>query len=109
MIRSRNDLTEYILADQMAYFRSKPTLRQRLTDDIWQYQHTLRKCEYLLNTNNLPYLYYKMKLIGNIEISDNAVIGANAVVNRSFPDGGTIGGIPAKVISTKDSNGIIKF
>ncbi len=186
MIRSKKELKEYILADEKAYFGRKPTLKQRVADDIWRYQCTLRKCEYLLNTNklpvlygNLPYIYYKMKLkrlgyklgfsisentfgkglsiahygsivvspharigencrihvgvnigmgargegaphignnvyiapgaklFGNIEIGDNAVIGANAVVNKSFPDGGTIGGIPARRISDKTSEGII--
>lgn len=49
------------------------------------------------------------KLFGGIKIGDNTVIGANAVVNKSFPDGGvTIAGIPAKIISDKSSNEIIK-
>ena len=40
------------------------------------------------------------KLYGPIVIGDNCVIGANAVVTRSFPDAGlTLGGIPAKVIA----------
>ncbi|MBO5370966.1 MAG: serine acetyltransferase [Clostridia bacterium] len=48
------------------------------------------------------------KLFGNIVIGDNTVIGANAVVNKSFPEGNmTIGGIPAKKISDKTSEGII--
>ena len=41
------------------------------------------------------------KLYGPIVIGSNCVIGANAVVNKSFPDDGlTIAGIPAKVIAT---------
>lgn len=44
------------------------------------------------------------KLFGPIVIGPNTMIGANAVVNRSFPEGSyTIGGVPAKVISEKDS------
>lgn len=40
------------------------------------------------------------KLYGPIVIGDNCVIGANAVVTRSFPDPGlTLAGIPAKVIA----------
>lgn len=40
------------------------------------------------------------KLYGPIVIGDNCVIGANAVVTRSFPDAGlTLAGIPAKVIA----------
>lgn len=44
------------------------------------------------------------KIIGDIVLGDNLVIGANAVVVHSFPEGNcTIGGIPAKVISPRDS------
>lgn len=48
------------------------------------------------------------KLFGEIEIGNDTVIGANAVVNKSFPEGGiTIGGIPAKKISDKGSDGLL--
>jgi serine O-acetyltransferase len=48
-----------------------------------------------------------VKMFGPIEIGDWTAIGANAVVNKSFPDGHcSIGGIPAKVISTKSSKGL---
>jgi len=41
------------------------------------------------------------KLYGPIRIGSNCVIGANAVVTRSFPeDGLTLAGVPAKVIAT---------
>jgi serine O-acetyltransferase len=40
------------------------------------------------------------KLYGPVVIGDNCVIGANAVVTKSFPEPGlTIAGIPAKVIA----------
>lgn len=39
------------------------------------------------------------KLFGKIEISDNCYIAANAVVNKSFSEeGSVIGGIPAKIL-----------
>ena len=48
------------------------------------------------------------KLFGDIEIGSNTVIGANAVVNKSFPEGNqTLGGVPAKVISNKSSEGLL--
>jgi serine O-acetyltransferase len=40
------------------------------------------------------------KVMGPIEIGDNSVIGANAVVNRSFPANSIIAGIPARLIRT---------
>lgn len=44
------------------------------------------------------------KLFGPIIVGDNVVVGANAVVNKSFPEGNcTIGGIPARKISAKTS------
>ncbi len=44
------------------------------------------------------------KLFGAIRIGSNTAIGANAVVNSSFPEGNcSIGGIPAKKISDHTS------
>jgi serine O-acetyltransferase len=44
------------------------------------------------------------KIVGDIVIGDNVTIGANAVVNKSFPSNVVIGGVPAKVIRTKDAS-----
>ncbi len=49
-----------------------------------------------------------VKMFGKISIGPNMAIGANAVVNRSFHEGNaTIGGIPARLISDKTSDGIL--
>lgn len=54
------------------------------------------------------YLGPGAKLFGEIEIGPGTVIGANAVVNKSFPEGNqTLGGIPAKKISEKTSSGLL--
>jgi serine O-acetyltransferase len=48
------------------------------------------------------------KLFGPIVIGPNTVVGANAVVNKSFPAGGvTLGGIPARIISNKSSENLL--
>jgi len=48
------------------------------------------------------------KLFGPIIIGDNTVIGANSVVNTSFPEGNvTIAGVPARVISNKNSDRLL--
>jgi serine O-acetyltransferase len=48
------------------------------------------------------------KIFGSIKIASNSVIGANAVVNKSFTNQGqTIAGVPAKVISNKSSKGYL--
>lgn len=42
------------------------------------------------------------KIFGGITIGDNVIIGANAVVNRSFPEGNcTLVGVPAHAIPMK--------
>ena len=41
------------------------------------------------------------RIYGNIKIGNNVVIGANSVVNKTFPSNITIAGIPAKKINDK--------
>lgn len=49
-----------------------------------------------------------VKLFGEIVIGPGTVIGANSVVNKSFPDGNqTLAGIPARKISDKTSDGLL--
>ena len=38
------------------------------------------------------------KIIGNIKIEDNVIIGANAVVTKSIPKNCIVAGIPARII-----------
>ena len=40
------------------------------------------------------------KVLGGLSIGNNAVIGANAVVTRSVPEGATVVGIPARIVKT---------
>lgn len=48
------------------------------------------------------------KIFGGITLGDNVAVGANADVNKSFPEGCTIGGVPAHIISDKGSNQMVK-
>lgn len=57
---------------------------------------------------NNVYIGPGAKLYGKIVLGDNMVIGANAVVNKSFPGGNsTLAGVPARVISTRTSAGVL--
>ena len=47
------------------------------------------------------------KIIGNIQIGSDVVIGANAVVVDDIAAGVTVGGVPAKLISNNDSSAYI--
>jgi len=48
------------------------------------------------------------KLFGPIVLGDGTVIGANAVVNKSFPDGeATLAGVPAQIVAERTSDGLL--
>lgn len=49
------------------------------------------------------YLGPGAKLFGHIVLGDNVSVGANAVVNKSFPDGVTVVGIPAVAVRSRVS------
>ena len=44
------------------------------------------------------------KLIGNITIGNNVIIGAGAVVVKDVPDNAVVGGVPAKILSMDGMN-----
>jgi len=47
------------------------------------------------------------KVIGRVEVGDDAAIGANAVVLEDVPAGSAVGGVPARVISPAGSQGYV--
>lgn len=47
---------------------------------------------------NNVYISAGAKIIGNITIGDNVIIGANAVVNKDVPSNCICAGVPAKII-----------
>jgi len=60
------------------------------------------------NVGDNCYIAPGVKMFGKIEIGSNVAIGANAVVNKSFPEGNaTIGGVPARRISDRTSDGLL--
>ncbi|MBD3288386.1 serine acetyltransferase [candidate division KSB1 bacterium] len=62
--------------------------------------HEKGKCPVI---GNNVYIAPGAKIFGEITIGDNCKIGANAVVNKSFPADCTIAGIPAKIVKRIES------
>ena len=58
---------------------------------------------------NRVYFSAGAKIIGNIKIGDDVVIGANSVVIKNVPDNATVFGIPAEVINLWGSSDYIHF
>ena len=56
---------------------------------------------------NNVYLGPGAKIVGGVTVGDRAVVGANAVVVKDVPPGVTVGGVPARVISSMDSTSMI--
>ncbi len=56
---------------------------------------------------NNVYIGPGAKIIGRIQIGDHAAVGANAVVIDDIPTSSAVGGIPARVISDKGSEGYV--
>jgi len=44
------------------------------------------------------------KVLGNIKVGDNSMIGANAVVLQEVPEHSTVVGVPGKVVRSKDEH-----
>lgn len=56
------------------------------------------------NIGNNCFICTGAKIIGAVNIADDVIIGANAVVNKSVVDSGvTVAGIPARIVSKKSS------
>ncbi len=48
-------------------------------------------------------------ILPGVELGDNTIVAANAVVNKSFPEGNcVIGGVPAKILKKLDPDKIIR-
>lgn len=56
---------------------------------------------------NNVYIGPGAKVIGRIHIGDDVAIGANAVVIDDVPNGVAVGGVPARIISDKGSQGYV--
>ena len=44
-------------------------------------------------------MYAGAKVVGNVQVGNNVVIGANAVVIKDVPDNAVVVGVPAKIVS----------
>ncbi|WP_028469769.1 serine O-acetyltransferase [Neptunomonas japonica] len=53
---------------------------------------------------NNVYIAAGSRILGNITIGDNCIIGANSVVIHDVPSNSVVGGIPGKVLKTVDKD-----
>lgn len=56
---------------------------------------------------NEVYIGPGAKIIGAIKVGNNVAIGANAVVTHDVPDNAVVGGVPARIISMKGTEGYV--
>jgi maltose O-acetyltransferase len=56
-----------------------------------------------INIGDYTWIGSNTFILPGVKIGNNCVVGANAVVTKSFPDNSVIGGVPAKLIRTKKS------
>jgi len=54
-------------------------------------------------------IYTGAKIIGKVKIGDNCVVGANSVVTKSIPANSVAGGIPAKVLKSRENLPDVKW
>lgn len=43
-------------------------------------------------------------IIGKVSIGDKVIVGANAVVTKSFPENVVLAGVPAKILKNRDND-----
>lgn len=48
------------------------------------------------------------RIFGKITVGSDSAVGANSVVHRDVPQGVSVGGVPAKVISQDNASGYVK-
>jgi maltose O-acetyltransferase len=56
-----------------------------------------------INIGDYTWIGSNTFILPGVKIGNNCVVGANAVVTKSFPDNSVIGGVPAKLIRIKKS------
>lgn len=49
------------------------------------------------------YLSLGCKVIGSVKIGNNVLVAPNAVVVKDVPDNSVVGGVPAKILKTRET------
>jgi acetyltransferase-like isoleucine patch superfamily enzyme len=68
------------------------------TDVSIRHQGTIRKG---IKIGNNCWIGSKVSVLDGVEIGEGSVVAAGSVVNKSFPAGSVIGGVPAKLLKSR--------
>lgn len=95
---------------RIEHFGGMILVAQAIGDDVILRQNTTFGIASLAHDKERPVIGNRVEvgagavILGGIHVGDDAVIGANAVVVKDVPPRAVVGGVPARILRTKDGS-----